>query len=87
MTAMRNSDNSIKVLRDAVDVWLIYSMISREIIFINKCAKLLEDKKTAALCLCNLGIMEGNKAYDEFMDSQQFEPEIEEWDDDPSQER
>ena len=42
----------------------------------------MEDKKTAALCLCNLGIMEGNKAYDEFIEAKEFQPSIEEWSDD-----
>lgn len=28
------------------------------------CAKNLEDKKTAALCLCNLGVIEGGKNYE-----------------------
>ncbi|KAL4503409.1 hypothetical protein ABPG72_001015 [Tetrahymena utriculariae] len=69
LTAMKNSDNSIKVLRDAVE-----------------CAKLLDDKKTAALCLCNLGVMEGQKLYETYAEEFRIPPSIEDWGDDESEE-
>jgi len=31
------------------------------------CAKNLSDKKTSAMCFVNLGIIEGNKKYEEFV--------------------
>ncbi|KRW98401.1 hypothetical protein PPERSA_12880 [Pseudocohnilembus persalinus] len=49
LTHLKNSDSSIKVLKDAVD-----------------CAKQLKDNKTQALCLCNLGVLEGGKNFESY---------------------
>ncbi|KAL4494443.1 hypothetical protein ABPG72_019853 [Tetrahymena utriculariae] len=60
---IRNSDNAIQVLRDAIE-----------------CATLLEDRKTAALSMCNLGIMEGNRQYEQLVESPCFVEDIEDFD-------
>lgn len=41
-----NFDNSIKILKDAMD-----------------CAKNIGDSRTASICICNMGILEGSKKF------------------------
>lgn len=55
-----NYENTLGILKDALEVGL---RIKFFVIFNAKCAKSIGDNKTANLCICNMGVLEGNKKF------------------------